>query len=139
MNLYKRGEGPLYSFYTPYHLCHFEVPTSLARVGAVRGRGAGPDRRADRRRRRDREGRPPTPARRSTASASYMTYGQCENSDVTLAERLLPMGLAEGCRLVRDVPRDQVLTYADVELPAGRLADELRAEQDATFGSAASV
>src|SRR5680860_1405805 len=27
LNLYKLGEGPLYSFYTPYHLCHFEVPT----------------------------------------------------------------------------------------------------------------
>ena len=32
LNLYKLGEGPLYSFYTPYHLCHFEVPTSLARA-----------------------------------------------------------------------------------------------------------
>ena len=27
LELYKLGEGPLYSFYTPYHLCHFEVPT----------------------------------------------------------------------------------------------------------------
>jgi predicted homoserine dehydrogenase-like protein len=32
LNLYKLGEGPLYSFYTPYHLCHFEVPASLARA-----------------------------------------------------------------------------------------------------------
>src|SRR5680860_958491 len=32
LNLYKLGEGPLYSFYTPYHLCHFEVPISLARA-----------------------------------------------------------------------------------------------------------
>nr|MDQ3308491.1 NAD(P)-dependent oxidoreductase [Actinomycetota bacterium] len=32
LNLYKLGEGPLYSFYTPYHLCHFEVPTSVARA-----------------------------------------------------------------------------------------------------------
>jgi predicted homoserine dehydrogenase-like protein len=67
----------------------------------------------------------------------YMTYGQCENSDVTRAERLLPMGLAEGCHLVRDVARDEVLTYADVELPPGRLADELRAEQDEVFATAA--
>jgi predicted homoserine dehydrogenase-like protein len=35
----------------------------------------------------------------------------------------------EGCRLRRDVGRDAVLTYDDVELPAGRLADQLRAEQ----------
>jgi predicted homoserine dehydrogenase-like protein len=32
LNLYKLGEGPLYSFYTPYHLCHFEVPISIARA-----------------------------------------------------------------------------------------------------------
>ena len=30
---------------------------------------------------------------------------------------------------MRDIPKDQVLTYDDVELPAGRLADQLRAEQ----------
>ena len=30
---------------------------------------------------------------------------------------------------MRDVGQDQVLTYDDVELPAGRLADRLRAEQ----------
>ena len=32
LNLYKLGKGPLYSFYTPYHLCHFEVPTTVARA-----------------------------------------------------------------------------------------------------------
>ena len=32
LNLYKLGEGPLYSFYTPWHLCHFEVPNTVARV-----------------------------------------------------------------------------------------------------------
>jgi predicted homoserine dehydrogenase-like protein len=32
LNLYKLGEGPLYSFFTPYHLVHFEVPNSIARA-----------------------------------------------------------------------------------------------------------
>jgi predicted homoserine dehydrogenase-like protein len=32
LNLYKLGTGPLYTFYTPYHLCHFEVPLSVARA-----------------------------------------------------------------------------------------------------------
>jgi len=39
---------------------------------------------------------------------------------------LLPMGLSEGCRLLRDIPCDAVITYDDVEVPAGRLIDELR-------------
>jgi predicted homoserine dehydrogenase-like protein len=68
----------------------------------------------------------------------YMTYGQAENSHVVATEQLLPMGLAEGCRLRRDIPKDQVLAYSDVEIPAGRLCDRLRAEQDAMFSLAQS-
>jgi len=65
----------------------------------------------------------------------YHTYGQCENADVAQAERLLPMGVAEGCRLTRDIGKDQVITYHDVEVPRGRLQDRLRAEQAAHFGA----
>lgn len=50
-------------------------------------------------------------------------------------ENLLPMGLAEGCRLKRDISKDQVLTYEDVELPHDRLCDKLRKEQDNYFFS----
>ena len=32
LDYYKMGSGPLYVFYTPYHLCHFEVPLSVARA-----------------------------------------------------------------------------------------------------------
>ena len=63
----------------------------------------------------------------------YHTYGQAERSDITARERLLPMGLAMGCRLIRDVPKDQVLSYDDVELPDGRLVDQLRREQAEYF------
>jgi len=42
-------------------------------------------------------------------------------------------GLAEGCVLRHAVPKDAVLTYADVDLPPGRLCDRLRAEQNAAF------
>ena len=62
-----------------------------------------------------------------------MTYGECENSDVAQAENLLPMALAEGCTLKRDIPQDQALTYDDVDVPEGRLCDWLRAEQTARF------
>jgi predicted homoserine dehydrogenase-like protein len=48
---------------------------------------------------------------------------------VTLAENLLPLGVAEGCRVTRDLPRDACLTYDDVEVPSGRLVDQLRVEQ----------
>ncbi|HSC70042.1 MAG TPA: NAD(P)-dependent oxidoreductase, partial [Candidatus Methylomirabilis sp.] len=45
----------------------------------------------------------------------------------------LPMGLSEGCRLVRDVLRDQVIRFGDVERPARRRADALWAEQAARW------
>ena len=64
----------------------------------------------------------------------YATYGLCENSTTVQAENLLPIGLAEGCRLKRDIPKDRVLTYDDVQLPEGRLAVRLREEQNAHFG-----
>ena len=59
----------------------------------------------------------------------YMTYGEATNVDEMSAGQYLPEGLVEGCRLRRDVSKDQVLTYEDVDLPPGRLADRLRAEQ----------
>ena len=59
----------------------------------------------------------------------YMTYGEATNVEEMSSGRYLPEGLVEGCRLVRSIPKDAVITYDDVELPAGRLADSLRAEQ----------
>ena len=42
LNLYKMGEGPLYSFFIPYHLVHFEVPNAIARVVLFRDSLAPP-------------------------------------------------------------------------------------------------
>jgi predicted homoserine dehydrogenase-like protein len=63
----------------------------------------------------------------------FMTYGEAANAEEMSSGRYLPEGLVEGCRLARDVRQDEVLTYDDVELPAGRVADRLRAEQYTEF------
>jgi predicted homoserine dehydrogenase-like protein len=134
LNLYKLGEGPLYCFYTPYHLCHFEVPNTVARAvlfsDAAIAPIAGPcvdvvatakiDLKA---------------GQLIDGIGGYMTYGLAENSQVVNQGRLLPMGLAEGCRLKHDVPKDQVLCMDDVTVPEGRLSDQLRAEQNAYFSN----
>ena len=65
----------------------------------------------------------------------YMTYGLCENYDISRLENLLPMGLAEGSVLRRDVSKDEVIGVSDVEYPEGTLIHDLRAEQDALFPS----
>jgi predicted homoserine dehydrogenase-like protein len=136
LQLYKLGDGPLYTFYTPYHLCHLEGPTTVARAVLFGDAAVAPhsghvvDVAAN--------------AKRDLKTGEvldgigfYTTYGVCENADLARAERLLPMGLAEGCTLVRDVPKDATLRYDDVALPEGRLVDALREEQAARFGTPA--
>jgi len=128
LNLYKMGEGPLYPFWIPYHLVHFETPFSIARVVLFKDELAPP------------LGGPVVEvcavAKRDLKAGEtldeygeYMTYGEAANVDEMSSRRYLPEGLVKGCRLKRAVPKDQALVYADVELPAGRLADRLRAEQ----------
>ncbi|HEY1578207.1 MAG TPA: NAD(P)-dependent oxidoreductase [Terracidiphilus sp.] len=128
LNLYKMGDGPLYSFFLPYHLVHFEVPNSIARVALLRDPVARP------------LGGPVVEvcavAKRDLKAEDvlddygmYMTYGEVVNADEMSNSRYLPEGLVEGCKLRRDIAKDAVLTYDDVELPPGRLADQLRAEQ----------
>jgi predicted homoserine dehydrogenase-like protein len=63
----------------------------------------------------------------------FMTYGEAANVVEMCERRLLPEGLVKGCKLLRDVAKDEVLTYDDVELPTGRIADQLRAEQYRRF------
>jgi len=132
LSLYKMGDGPLYSFFIPYHLVHFEVPSAIARVVLFRDSLAKP------------LGGPVVEvcavAKRDLRSGEvlddygmYMTYGEAVNSDEMCRNRYLPEGLVEGCVLVRDVPKDSVITYDDVTLPPNRLADQLRAEQYRVF------
>jgi predicted homoserine dehydrogenase-like protein len=128
LNLYKMGEGPLYSFFLPYHLVHFEVPNAIARVALLRDSVARP------------LGGPVVEvcavAKRDLKAGEilddygmFMTYGEAVNADEMSSSRYLPEGLVEGCKLKRNIAKDAVLTYDDVELPPGRLADQLRAQQ----------
>jgi predicted homoserine dehydrogenase-like protein len=132
LNLYKMGDGPLYSFFTPYHLVHFEVPSAIARVVLFRDQLAKP------------LAGPVVEvcacAKRELKAGEtlddygmYMTYGEAVNAGEMCRMKYLPEGLVEGCVLKRDVPKDAVITYDDVSLPPGRLADRLRAEQYRKF------
>jgi len=132
LNLYKLGEGPLYLFYTPYHLCHFEAPLTVARAVLFNDAALQPI---------------SGPLVDVVATAKidlkvgqtldglgeYMTYGLCENYDIAKTEKLLPIGIAENCVLKSNIPKDKVLTYNDVVLPKERLIDKLRNEQCSLF------
>jgi len=132
--LYKLGNGPLYCFHTPYHLCHFEVPNTVARAvlfgDAALAPLGGPCVEVAATAKVDLKA-----GQRIDGLGGYLTYGLAENSATARAEDLLPIGLAEGCTLRRDVPRDGLLTFADVELPPDRLCDRLWREQLERFPS----
>ena len=49
----------------------------------------------------------------------YTVYGEAETAAITARDGLLPIGVAVGCKLRRDMPKDQALSYADVEIPPG--------------------
>ena len=138
LELYKLGPGPIYCFYTPYHLCHFEVPTTIARAALMGDAAITP------------LGAPCVEvvavAKRDLKAGEvvdelggYLVYGEAEAAAETARGGHLPIGVAVGTRLVRDVAKDAVLTYADVALPEGRLVDRLRAEQATLFGLPAAA
>jgi predicted homoserine dehydrogenase-like protein len=138
LNLYKLGEGPLYCFYTPYHLCHFETPNTIARV-ALFGDSAGAPLAGAR-------VEVCTVAKRDLSAGEvlddyghFMSYGEAVSAAERRERRYLPHGLVQGCRLVRDVARDGVVTFDDVVVPPGRLADRLYAEQNAHFGASPAL
>ncbi len=128
----KMGQGPLYLFYRPYHLCSFEVPLSVARVVIFNDPAIAPQ-------------GPPVCDVITTAKTNleknqkldgiggFSCYGQLENSDICRKENLLPMGLSAECTLKRAIKKDSPVTYDDVILPENRLSDKLRAEQNVYF------
>jgi predicted homoserine dehydrogenase-like protein len=134
MSYFKMGDGPLYLFYTPFHLPHLEVPLTAARAvlfgdAAVAPMGAP-------------VGDVVAIAKRDLKAGEildgvggFTCYGMIENAENAHEENLLPMGLSEGCRLIHDVAKDAAIRSDDVERPADRLCDRLRAEQDSHFYS----
>jgi predicted homoserine dehydrogenase-like protein len=132
LSLYKLGNGPFYVFHTPFHLCHFEVPATVGRAVLFGDVTIAPESglrveviavaKTDLK-----------PGDVLDGFGGYRTYGLAENFAQASAERLLPIGLAEGCRLLRHVAKDKPLTRDDVALPEERLCDRLRREQDLLF------
>jgi predicted homoserine dehydrogenase-like protein len=132
LGYYKMGDGPFYVFYTPYHLPHVQIASTIGRAALFNDATVAP------------RGAPvcevATFAKRDLKAGEvidgvggFMTYGLIENADTFSAADFLPAGVAEGCRLTRAVEKDKPVTYADVTLPEGRLVDQLRTEQGLRF------
>ena len=138
MRYFKLGDGPFYVFYQPWHLPHLEAPLTAARAvlfhdAAVAPR-AGPVCEVVTLAKRDLHA-----GERLDGVGGFTCYGSIENVEVSRARRLLPMALSGECTVTRDVARDEPIGIEDVEIPPGRLGDELYAEQTAMFDVARGV
>jgi predicted homoserine dehydrogenase-like protein len=119
LGYYKMGDGPFYVFYTPYHLPHLQIVSTIGRVAVHRDATVAPldgpvcevvavakrDLRA---------------GERLDGVGGFCTYGLIENSAAARASGALPIGLSEGCVLRREVAKDSVVAFDDVD--AGAIA-----------------
>ena len=133
MSYFKFGEGPLYMFYRPFHLTHLEAPLSVARAvlfgdAAIAPAGA-PVCEVGTIAKRDMEA-----GEELDGIGGFDCYGLIDNIENTRRDDALPIGLAAGARLILGDRAGQPIRNADVSLPAGRLVDDLRAQQAAHFG-----
>ena len=125
---YKLGEGPFYVFYTPFHLPHLQIASTIGRAVIQRDPTvaplAGPVCEVVTVAKRDLRA-----GERLDGIGGFCAYGLIENAADARAADALPIGLSENCVLRRDRKKDEVVSFADVTLPAGRRADALWREQ----------
>jgi predicted homoserine dehydrogenase-like protein len=131
---YRLGDGPFYVFYTPYHLPHIQIASTIGRAVIHRDPTvtpiAGPVCEVVTIAKRDLKA-----GERLDGIGGFCTYGLIDNTAEARAVAALPMGLSEGCVLRRDISKDDVLSFGDVELPRRRLVEELWREQNVEWPS----
>ena len=129
---YKLGDGPFYVFYTPFHLPHIQIASTIGRVFIHRDPTVapigGPVCEVVAVAKRDLKA-----GERLDGIGGFCTYGLIDNTAAARGMAALPIGLSDGCVLRRDVSKDNVLSFDDVEALAGGLVEELWREQNARW------
>jgi len=133
---YKMGDGPFYVLHTPFHLPHLQIMSTIGRAVALKDATVAP------------LGGPVTEvvavAKRDLKKGEvldgiggFCSYGLIENTAVARASNALPIGLSEGCKLIRDVPKDATISADDVEQAVrDPLVEKLWREQLARWAGA---
>jgi predicted homoserine dehydrogenase-like protein len=127
------GPGPYYNLFRPYHLCSCEVPLTVARAVFYHESSGHP---------MDRPVAECFPvAKRDLKKGESLDAigetcyrGSIDLAEVARAERLLPLGLARGMTMTRDVPRDTPLSWDMVDPGKETALLALRRQQDRTAG-----
>jgi len=132
LKYYKLGDGPFYVFFTPFHLPHLQVVSTIGRA-AIHGDAtvspkAGPVCEVVSMAKRDlRVGD------MLDGIGGFTCYGLIDAAPTARAMEALPIGLAEGCEIIRKVPRGTAITFRDVRRPEEGLGATLWREQMELF------
>jgi predicted homoserine dehydrogenase-like protein len=129
---YKLGDGPFYVFYTPFHLPHIQIASTIGRAVIHRDPTVAPI------------GGPVcevvTIAKRDLKAGDcldgiggFCTYGLVDNATSARATAALPIGLSEGRVLRRDVSKDELVLFDDVDAVPGGTVEKLWREQNALW------
>jgi len=125
---YKLGDGPFYVFYTPFHLPHIQLASTIGRAIVLRDATvapiSGPVCEVVTVAKRDLK-----TGERLDGVGGFCSYGLVENATAARGMSALPIALSDGCVMRREVLKDSVLTCNDVNRPGGSLAEELWREQ----------
>ena len=135
---YKMGDGPFYVFYTPFHLPHLQIASTIGRAVLYGDATVTPQ-----------DGprcevvamakKALKAGERIDGIGGFAVYGLIDNADHARSSDALPIGLAPDCTLRRDVPIDTMIKFSDVAMPAERLRDRLWAEQQARWPAATAA
>ena len=133
-HLHPGGNGKNFLLYRPYHLVAVAAPISIIKA-ALYGQPTG------------------TPLTTPTAEVitvakrdlkqgeildgggGYTVNGLIEQAEIARSENLLPLGLAPGAKLKRDLTKGAAITYDMVTLDEDSFILKLRRLQDATLNS----
>ena len=112
---YKLGDGPFYVFYTPFHLPHLQIASTIGRAviyhDATVAPLAGPVCEVVTVAKRDLKA-----GERLDGIGGFCAYGLIENTAEARAANALPIGLSENCVLRCDKNKDAVISFDDVTL-----------------------
>ncbi|MEN8240507.1 MAG: SAF domain-containing protein [Chloroflexota bacterium] len=128
------GHGNYWALYRPYHLANLETPITVANVALYQQETLVTMRKP--------VAETITVAKRDLIAGErvdglggFTVYGIIEKASLAHDEELLPLGLAVGATLIKDVPMGKALRYSDVDLKEDQLIVKLRREQDAMIKS----
>src|SRR5882724_8286511 len=125
---YKLGDGPFYVFYTPFHLPHIQIASTIGRAVIHHDPTvtplAGPVCEVVTVAKRNLKA-----GERLDGVGGFCSYGLIDNTASARAMEALPIGLSEGRVLCHDVAKDEIISFHDVDQPGRRLSDMLWEEQ----------